>query len=183
MTAEYPRASGLRGSGMASNHSAQDDQRATLPLFLVAAGVYVQRYGNMLILERAVGTMIGFWSMPGGLVEAGETPQAAAQRELYEETGLRPTSPLHLIGTTTMHVYGYDCIRLLYACDASAGEVVLSHEHSGAQWIDPVEYRRTHLSEAHIAAWRQRSEQEATMARAVRDTLDDYIAWRQQRLS
>lgn len=149
-----------------------------LALFLVAAGVYAQRDGKILLLERAAGAMIGFWSMAGGLVDAGETPETAVRRELYEETGLRPTGPLTLIGTNAMHVYGHDCIRLVYAADCAEGDVVLSHEHSAAQWMDPLEYRTAHLGDEQVAAWRARSEAEGKIVEAVRATFDDYLAWR-----
>ncbi len=36
------------------------------------------------------------WSMPGGHIESGEHPEAAARRELLEETGLRVAGPLTL---------------------------------------------------------------------------------------
>ena len=150
---------------------------ASPALFLIAAGVYGQRDGKILLLQRAVGAMVGFWSMPGGLVEAGETPEKAARRELFEETGLRPTGPLTLIGVTSMHVYGHDCFRLVYAGDCAAGEVVLSHEHTAFQWLDPVLYRQTHLSDEDIVRWRARSAPEAALVEAVRTTLDEYIAW------
>jgi NUDIX domain len=46
--------------------------------YRLAAGVYAMRGRQMLMLERAAGMMIGFWSVPGGLVDPGETPQGAA---------------------------------------------------------------------------------------------------------
>src|SRR5262249_17308094 len=79
-----------------------------LPLFLVSAGVYLERDGKILILERAAGAMIGFWSLPSGLLDAGELPEDGARRELYEEAGLRPAGPLTLIAVTGFHVYGHD---------------------------------------------------------------------------
>ena len=152
-----------------------------LPLFLVAAGVYLERDGKILILERAAGVMIGFWTLPSGILDAGESPEEAARRELFEETGLRPAGPLTLVAVSAFHVYGHDGIRLVYAADAADGEVRLSHEHSAAQWIDPVEYRRTHLSDAEIERWRARDPKEATIIEAVRATFDDYLTWRARR--
>ena len=45
--------------------------------------------GEMLLLKRPEDVHCGgLWSFPGGKVEPGETPLAAARRELAEETGL-----------------------------------------------------------------------------------------------
>ena len=49
---------------------------------------------GQLTLKRA-GT--GLWAPPGGAKEQGEHPEEAAARELREETGLVPTSPLELV--------------------------------------------------------------------------------------
>ena len=57
---------------------------------LVGAGVVVldpfaQR---VLLIRRARPPRAGQWSIPGGLVELGETVEAAARREVLEETGI-----------------------------------------------------------------------------------------------
>ena len=152
-----------------------------LPLFLVAAGVYLERDGKILILQRATGALIGFWTLPSGILDPGESPADAAGRELFEETGLRAAGPLTLVAVSAFHVYGHDGIRIVYAADAAEGEVRLSHEHSGAEWIDPHEYRRTHLSDSEIERWRARDPKEAMIVEAVRAAFDEYLAWRARR--
>lgn len=46
------------------------------------------RAGRVLIIRRGKAPYLGYWSLPGGRIEAGETAEAAARRELFEETGL-----------------------------------------------------------------------------------------------
>ena len=84
--------------------------------YRLVAGVYAMRDGHILMLERARGMMIGFWSVPGGHVDPGETPQEAAARELFEEAGLTPTGPLWLVTAVPLKGYGMDLLSLRYAC-------------------------------------------------------------------
>jgi 8-oxo-dGTP pyrophosphatase MutT (NUDIX family) len=58
--------------------------REELPV-LVAAGVVVRR-GTQVLLQQRGGD--GLWGLPGGALNPGETLEAAARRELLEETGL-----------------------------------------------------------------------------------------------
>ena len=48
----------------------------------------VVRDGAVLLVKRAAEPLAGQWSLPGGMVEAGETLEEALVRELREETGL-----------------------------------------------------------------------------------------------
>ncbi|HEU0130210.1 MAG TPA: NUDIX domain-containing protein [Mycobacteriales bacterium] len=44
--------------------------------------------GRLLLVRRAHEPARGLWSIPGGRIEPGETPERAAAREVREETGL-----------------------------------------------------------------------------------------------
>ena len=56
----------------------------------VIVHTFVRREPNQILLLKRQGTgfMDGYYSLPGGHVEAGETPSQAAVREVYEETEL-----------------------------------------------------------------------------------------------
>ena len=54
----------------------------------VGASIAVIRDGRVLLASRAHEPMRGVWTLPGGLVEAGETLAEAALRELSEEVGV-----------------------------------------------------------------------------------------------
>ena len=56
------------------------------PSVLVA--VYVCVGSDILWIRRGTEPAIGKWAMPGGFMEHDETPEAAAARELFEETGI-----------------------------------------------------------------------------------------------
>lgn len=55
---------------------------------LVGVGVAVLRPDAVLLVRRGRPPSAGAWSLPGGAQELGETAEAAARRELREETGL-----------------------------------------------------------------------------------------------
>ena len=55
---------------------------------LVGIGTVMLRPGAVLLVRRARAPALGQWSIPGGAQELGETAEAAARRELLEETGL-----------------------------------------------------------------------------------------------
>ena len=53
------------------------------------ANAVVVRDGQVLLARRARAPWLGTWHSPGGFLDAGEHPIAAAEREVFEEVGLR----------------------------------------------------------------------------------------------
>lgn len=53
-----------------------------------AAAVLLVQQNRILLVKRALEPQQGFWALPAGYQEADETPEAAARREMHEETGL-----------------------------------------------------------------------------------------------
>jgi len=65
-----------------------------------ACGFVRRGRDELLFARRAVEPAKGEWSLPGGFMELGETPQETILRELLEETGLRGQNP-KLLGIST----------------------------------------------------------------------------------
>ena len=84
----------------------------------LAAAAIIQREGKLILVRRAIEPQRGLWVFPGGFVDSGETVQAAAVRETFEETGLR-------IGLTgILDVYSSierDVALVVYAAESRGG--------------------------------------------------------------
>lgn len=93
----------------------------------VAGVLLLDSHGRVLLQLRDGNTHIDphRWCLPGGTVEVGEDPEAAALRELHEETGLKPDSALTLIfhGIAPSARYpGAQAEFFVYAATTSAGQ-------------------------------------------------------------
>ena len=56
---------------------------------MVGVGGVVIQDGRALLIRRGTEPLKGEWSIPGGMLELGETLVAGVERELLEETGLK----------------------------------------------------------------------------------------------
>jgi 8-oxo-dGTP diphosphatase len=109
------------------------------PILAVSAAVF--RGGRVLIVRRARAPMIGHFSLPGGVVELGETLAAALARELDEEVGVSA----EIIGFNR-HVEAIsregERVRTHFVIASfvarwTAGEARTSDEVDAVDWIDP----------------------------------------------
>jgi 8-oxo-dGTP diphosphatase len=112
------------------------------PILAVSAAVI--RDGKFLLVRRARPPASGLYTLPGGVVELGETLKEAVVREITEETGMS-IEPAALAGfRETIVRDGNDRVErhfviLCFAARWRAGEPDLNEELSEARWIEPAE--------------------------------------------
>lgn len=110
------------------------NESSTPRTVIKAASACVWRGDEVLLAQRGKAHGRGFWSLPGGRVEAGETTLEAAARELLEETGVTALLEHHVgdfaltSGTT----------EFLISCHAGAhvsGEAVAQSDAMAVAWV------------------------------------------------
>lgn len=106
----------------------------------MGVGAVVFRGGEVLLVRRGQEPALGSWSLPGGLVELGETLEAAIQRELAEETGLSVT----LLGVSAVveRIFpdpegriAYHYVLVDYLCDYLDGELSPGSDITAARFV------------------------------------------------
>jgi len=84
--------------------------------------------GRILLMQRADDRK---WCLPCGWLEPNESPQEAAVREVWEETGLH-VLPVELVGVFTRRpdpAWGlFTMVAVCFLCQVTGGELTLSHE-------------------------------------------------------
>ena len=107
------------------------------PQLAVSAAIF--RDDKILLVRRARSPAKGFYSLPGGRVEFGESLHAALRREIDEETGLK----IDIVGLAGWRevlpgiASGGHFVIMSFAARWSANEVVLNEELDDFKWLAP----------------------------------------------
>src|SRR5712671_6870234 len=128
------------------------------PQLAVSAAIF--RDGRILLVRRARSPARGFYSLPGGRVEFGETLHAALHREVDEETALK----IEIVGLAGWREVvpattdGGHYLIMSFAARWTSGEPVLNDELDDFRWLAPDalgDLKLTGgLAEVVHAAWR-----------------------------
>jgi 8-oxo-dGTP diphosphatase len=112
---------------------------ATHPQLATSAAIF--RDGKVLLVRRARSPGKGFYSLPGGRVEFGESLAVALAREVMEETALT----IEIVGLSGFReilpnakVTGHYLV-MSFAARWVSGEVVLNDELDDFVWLSPDE--------------------------------------------
>jgi len=110
---------------------------AKRPQLAVSAVIF--REGKVLLVRRARSPGKGFYSLPGGRVEFGESLHQALEREVDEETGLK----IDIVGLAGWREVvpgdtgGGHYVIMSFAARWAAREPVLNDEHDDFKWLSP----------------------------------------------
>ena len=108
---------------------------------ILGVGAIIIEAGRVLLVERGREPLKGYWSLPGGAVEAGESLVDAVRRETLEETGLEiePLSVVEIFERITRDSVGvaeYHYVLIDYLCRVTGGELKAGDDVSGARWVE-----------------------------------------------
>jgi len=107
------------------------------PQLAVSAAIF--RNDKILLVQRARAPAKGFYSLPGGRVEFGESLHAALHREIKEETGLQ----IEVVDLASWHEVlpgshgGKHYLIMSFAARWVGGAVVLNEELDDFRWLMP----------------------------------------------
>jgi len=117
---------------------------------LVGIGAIIVEAGRVVLVKRGHPPQLGEWSIPGGVLEVGETVREAARREALEETGLT-VEPLELLGVFDRLLHDeqgrvkYHYVLIDFLCRRLSGELCAAGDAAECRWFTAAETDRLAL--------------------------------------
>jgi len=99
-----------------------------------------QGYPRVLLIRRGTAPLLGEWSLPGGVLECGETLREAVEREAFEETGL-VVEPTEMLGVYERIIRGndprvrYHYVLIDFLCRPVSGDLKAGSDAADVRWF------------------------------------------------
>ena len=111
---------------------------------LVGVGGIVVYENKVLLVRRGTEPLKGQWSIPGGLIDVGETMREAVMREVREETGLE-VEPVELIELLDRihredERVRYHYVIADYLCWVTGGTLQAASDADAVRWVERAEW-------------------------------------------
>ena len=103
----------------------------------VVAAIIHDAEGRIFATQRGYGEFKDSWEFPGGKMEAGETPEEALRREIWEELETR-IEVERLVETVEYDYPQFHLTMHCYLCRVESGRLELK-EHEAARWLEKEE--------------------------------------------
>ena len=119
---------------------------------LIGVGALIVENSRVVLIKRGKAPLLGEWSIPGGMLELGETLRQGAEREAVEETGLvvRATELLGVFDRVVPDAEGkivYHYVLIDFLCERISAELHAGADAADAKWFTPEEVAMLPLAE------------------------------------
>jgi 8-oxo-dGTP diphosphatase len=120
-----------------------------MPRHITVVCALIERDHRLLVAKRSkTSTMPGKWELPGGKVQASESPEQAIVREIREELGC----VVHPIGRleSNIHDYPHVTVTLIPLCCGLIEGEPIALEHAELRWAGHSELRDLDWADADV---------------------------------
>lgn len=111
---------------------------------LVGVGAVIVEDNHVLLIRRGQAPLLGEWSLPGGVLECGETLRQAVIREAREETGLTVETG-EMLGVYERIIRSedgrvrYHYVLIDFLCRPASGDLKAASDAADVRWFKPEE--------------------------------------------
>jgi len=136
---------------------------------IVGVGAVVADQGKIVLIKRGNEPSKGKWTIPGGLIELGESPEEAVIREAQEETCLEVINPrlIDVVSYVDLDAQGavkYHYIIIDYLVEVKSGTMRAASDAAEMRWVPFDEVESYDLTASFRLFFRNNREKLAKMS-------------------